>query len=374
MSTQEDYQKRLTLINKAIRSEPVDRIPLIWAGMGMAPRQMGLSIAEFVYSPEKGIDSQLDYMDRLGVDGCNNGLWFRPDVALSATWLSHIKMPGHELPDDSLWQVDEKEIMQVEDYDIILDQGIEAFMGQSLPKVVDMEQFQQGAAQMAEFNPIQFKTLIDRGYPSVAGGVTTIPFETLCGGRSMMSFFMDLYRIPDKVNAVMEAITPMYIHMALKDVEASGIRAVWVGGWRTASAMLAPKLWDRFVFPYLEKVVGALAEQNIISVLHLDQDWTRDIARFKELPAKSCVLNLDGMTDVRKVKQALGDHAAIMGDVPSELLATGTPERVRTYVKELIDDIGPTGLLLCPGCDAPINAKHENVMAMYEAGREFGQS
>jgi uroporphyrinogen-III decarboxylase len=188
----------------------------------------------------------------------------------------------------------------------------------------------------------------------------------------MMSFFMDLYRIPDKVKAVMDYMLPMYIGMALQAVQASGIRGVWIGGWRTASAMLAPKLWDKFVFPYMHQVVTALAQQNIISILHLDQDWTRDIARFKELPAKSCVLNLDGMTDVRRVKQALGDQMSILGDVPSELLATGTPERVRTYVKELIEDVGPTGLLLCPGCDAPINAKHENVVAMYDAGREFG--
>ena len=155
-------------------------------------------------------------------------------------------------------------------------------------------------------------------------------------------------------------------------VEQSGIRRVWVGGWRSASALLAPKLWDEFVFPYFQQVVSALAEKDVISVLHLDQDWTRDLARLRELPAGKCILNPDGMTDIRKAKEILGDHMAILGDVPPGLLASGTPDDVYNYVRDLIKDIGPQGLLLCPGCDAPINAKGENMVAMYEAGREFG--
>jgi hypothetical protein len=157
MSMEEKYQTRLDRINKAIRCEPVDRIPLIWAGTATAPKQMGLTMAEFIYQPEKGIASQLDYMDKLGVDGYNSPLWYRPDVGLTGVWLSHIKMPGRELPEDMVWQVEEKEIMTVADYDIILDQGIEAFIGQLLPKVVDMQQFHEGMGQMSQFSPGMFK-------------------------------------------------------------------------------------------------------------------------------------------------------------------------------------------------------------------------
>lgn len=39
---------------------------------------------------------------------------------------------------------------------------------------------------------------------------------------------------------------------------------------------------------------------------------------------------------------------------------------------ELIRDLGPTGLVMNPGCEIPFNAKPENVRAMVEATREFG--
>ena len=108
MTMDAKFKERLTLINKAIRCEPVDRIPLIWQGTAPAPIQMGLTMAEFAFEPLKGIKAQLDYMDKLGVDGSNAPLWFRADVGLTATWLSHIKMPGRELPANMIWQVEEK--------------------------------------------------------------------------------------------------------------------------------------------------------------------------------------------------------------------------------------------------------------------------
>ena len=76
------------------------------------------------------------------------------------------------------------------------------------------------------------------------------------------------------------------------------------------------------------------------------------------------------MTDIRKFKEVAGDHMAMMGDVPASLLTLGTPDEVRQYVRDLIELFEGNGLLLCPGCDAPINAKPENMEAMVAAAHE----
>jgi uroporphyrinogen-III decarboxylase len=190
----------------------------------------------------------------------------------------------------------------------------------------------------------------------------------------MHKFFLDLYRMPDKVKAAMDVMLPSMIEQGIGAAKLGGVPAVWVGGWRTASAMLAPQIWDNLVFPYYHEIVLKLAENGITSVLHWDQNWTRDLGRLRELPAKKFALNPDGMTDIRKAKEILRDRAAIIGDVPSSLFAAGTPDDIRNYVRDLVRDIGPTGLILCPGCDAPINAKPENMEAFVSASREFGTS
>jgi uroporphyrinogen-III decarboxylase len=262
--------------------------------------------------------------------------------------------------------------MKPEDYEVILDKGWPVFLEKYYPRVIDTNELNESRAWIrANIENVKQKCR-EHGYVPISFGGTSIPFEYLCGGRSMSRFYIDLYRNKEKVKEVMDQMMPHMIQEDVETAELSGISAVWVGGWRSASSLIAPRIWDSLVFPYFLELVQALADKGIVSVLHFDQDWTRDLARFNELPAKMCLLNTDGMTDLRKAKEILGDHMAIMGDVPSNLLCSGTPDDTFNYVRELIRDVGPTGLILCPGCDAPISANPENMKAMLAASREFG--
>jgi uroporphyrinogen-III decarboxylase len=374
MSKEALYQERYALIEKAIKLEPVDRIPVVYMGVAFAPRYMGMSIAEFCADPEAALQVTLAAMDRLGgLDGANMAGGGSIAAALTGLWLSHIAIPGRELPPESLWQVQEAEVLTVDDYDTILEKGFNAFLMEYLPRVVDMAEFGAAMAWNAANGARTQQLYREHGYVVVCDApmMANIPFEPLCGGRSMGKFFLDLYRIPDKVEAVMQVM----LAETLAGIEAInapfGIGGAWLGGWRAASALLAPKLWDRFVWPYYLAIANALIAKGIKPVLHWDQDWTRDLARLKELPAKTCVLNPDGMTDLRKFKELVGDRMAVMGDVPASLFAAGTPDDIYDYVRDLVRDIGPTGLILCPGCDAPINTKPENMEAFVAAAHEF---
>jgi uroporphyrinogen-III decarboxylase len=334
---------------------------------------MGITVADFLSDQNRAMDLTIKYMDKLnGLDGSNSIPSTIINVELTLLWHNRVQMPGRELPDDTLWQVDEKEVMSIEDYDMIINDGFQAFQAQHLPKVTDMAEFQSAIEKMPEISHIIRNAFIDNGYVPMTGGVSTIPFEILCGGRSMTQFYMDLYRRPEKVKAAMDAMIHDQIEMACRIVETTGIKRIWVGGWRSASMLLAPNLWDEFVFPYFKRLTWALAEKDIVSILHFDQDWTRDLRRLLDLPPKKCVLNIDGMTDIRQAKEILGNHMAIMGDIPSALLKTGTAEALYSWARELIRDIGPTGFLLAPGCEAPIDAKSENMEAYVAAGRDFG--
>jgi uroporphyrinogen-III decarboxylase len=374
MSNAALYQERLSRIQNAINLEPVDRVPIIYIAMAFSPRYMGVSLAQFCTDPSAPEQTTLAAIKKLGgIDGLNYLPIPRNHVGLTMAWLSRVDIPGRELPEDSLWQVHEAEVMKASEYDTIIEKGWIAFRNSFLPRVIDMAELKATMEWLGAGGP---KAVVERfreeGYVMVRGAATTIPFESLCGARSMQQFFLDLYRTPDKVKAAMDVMLPEMIQAGVAQAKVSGGLGSWVGGWRSASAFLAPKIWDKFVFPYFHKTVEALAENGVLSILHFDQDWTRDLARLRELPAKKCILNPDGMTNIRKAKEILGDHMAIMGDIPAALLATGTPDDVYKYVRELVRDVGPTGLLLCPGCDAPFNTKPENMEAFVAAGREFG--
>ncbi len=369
------YEERRRRIEAAIAFEPVDQLPIAYMGMAFAPRYMGMSMADFCEIDQNNTDVTLAALDRMGSDlwdGINAMPCGRIVPSLTSLWLSRIDSPGRELPPDSLWQVHEAEVMTPDDYDTILEKGWYAFLDEYLPRVIDPIELRESQDWVkAHIEPVKEQCRA-HGYVPISFGNTTIPFEYLCGGRSMGRFFIDLYRDKERVKAVMDVMQPHMIRSGVSVARRSGIPAVWVGGWRSASSLIAPKIWDELVFPYFVEITHALAKEGIVSVLHLDQDWTRDLDRFHELPERMCLLNSDGMTDLRRARELLGDHMAFMGDVPSGLLASGTPDDVFDYVEALIGDIGTTGLILCPGCDVPINAKPENVVALAQAGREFG--
>jgi uroporphyrinogen-III decarboxylase len=289
--------------------------------------------------------------------------------------MSKVAAPGKELPSDSLWQVQEGELMTIEDYDTIINKGWGKYVNSFLPRVVNMREFFSTVIWLQLNTKRIHREYIKRDYVLIcdAPGIQMAPFEALCGCRSMTKFFFDLYRMPDKIQAVLDVILAENLAAIAKlKPDPAGINGEWIGGWRGASGLVAPKLWDRFIWPYILKLAEALIDKGITPVLHWDQDWSRDLERLKELPAKKCILNPDGMTDLVKFKNLVGDRMAMMGDIPSSLLAAGTPKDVHNYVRDRVDLFEGKGLILCPGCDGPINAKPENMKAFVEAAHKYG--
>ncbi len=263
-------------------------------------------------------------------------------------------------------QVLELELMKPEDYDQILHKGWLLWMGRFIMERIDKDLL----GSFMEF--IKFLPgIVDKWYakdvPVIMSGAATIPYENICGARTLTRFIFDMYQNGDQVEKVMDAALPFMAPLMIAMTKYLGLPAMWIGGWRAASEILSPPLWDRFVWPYLERVAFEVIDSGIIPWFHLDSDWTRDLGRFKALPKGQCVLSLDGSTDIRKAKEILGDHMCIAGDVPASLLVLGFPDEVYEYCTELIRDMGPNGFILHSGCDIPADAKLENVQAMVAA-------
>jgi hypothetical protein len=358
-------KERQTRIDKAIAVERPDRIPVILSYAMWAAEVTGFPFPEFCLSVEKSGQKMIEAFE---LCGDADGLEFAGFSAYGSSFLfmSKVKVPGIDLPDDGHHQVAETELMKVDDYDTILGtEWPEYYMDFLRTRVLDDVNPDHLPMNQPPFNA---KAICDPlGIPLLTGGLVGTPYEMLCGARSLQKFTYDLFTIPDKIEAVMNHIVPHLSGPACQMAKDKGFPGVWVGGWRTASAMLSPKLWERFFWPYFERLVNEVVDAGLIAILHMDQDWTRDLARFRELPKGKCIMSLDGVTDIFKAKEILGDHMCIMGDVPAAKFSHGTPDEMHDYCTKLISEIGPEGFILHSGCDIPANAKLENVKAMVYA-------
>jgi uroporphyrinogen-III decarboxylase len=165
----------------------------------------------------------------------------------------------------------------------------------------------------------------------------------------------------------MDEMIPHIFRPFARKARLNGYPAVWIGGWRTAPESLSPNMWNRFVWPYMRRLVYEVLDHDFIPLLHLDANWDRELERFKELPRGKVIMSLDGKTDIVRAKKILGDHLCLMGDVPATMFFREDPEAVYRYSKKLIRELGPRGFILHSGCDIPENAKLENVQAMVTA-------
>lgn len=360
------FEDRKARIVKAIALEKPDRTPVVLEMAAFGARATGMPVSEFSTSYLKSAEAMIETCEKVGnADGIDYA-WMGVQN-LSVAWLSKVKYPGKELPVNSLWQVVEEELMTREDYDKIVEEGWPNWMMSFVTEKIDPELFAKLGVN-GQSIPKIYDMWREKGiYPLGGNYVVTIPFEMLCGARSFSKFIRDLYKMPDQVEATFNAMMPFMTSMMIQNSKQAGYDCMWVGGWRSASAMLAQPLWDRFVYPYFERIINEVVEAGITPLLHFDSNWERDLGRFKGFPKGKAILSLDGMTDIFKAKEILGDTMCIMGDVPASLLTLGTPDDVYNYSRKLIQEIGPEGFILHPGCDIPIDAKLENVQAMVAA-------
>jgi hypothetical protein len=351
-------------IRDAVALREPDRVPVVPNGAAWAARVTGTRMLDFCTDPRVAYPALIKAYTSLGeIDGFQAPSYHVNAVSL--LWLSRVKVPGRDLPEDKMWQMDESGLMAEDDYDAILAEGygpwLDRYLTERLPGVA--EEF----ACLADSADEATAAWQERGVVILSPLVFTIPYEYFCGGRSMKEFLLDLFRRPDKVQAAMDVAAPVLLQRMREVIREQRPMGVWVGGWRSASEFLAPRLWERFVFPYLKQFVEAVVEEGVIPVLHFDANWTRDLERLRDLPKATCVLSLDGKTDIFRAKEALGDHMCIMGDVHPSMLSLGTPQQVTEYCKRLIREVGPSGFILSSGCDVPPEAPIENVRAMVES-------
>jgi hypothetical protein len=360
----ETVDTRLDRIRKAVALEAPDRVPVVLEYSGFAAHVTGTPMADFLRTAPASLEAMIETFSAIGGGDAINYGSFWP-YGLCHLFLSKVRVPGVDLPDDEMWQVVETELMKRDDYDRICDEGWPSFYASFLAeRVLD--------DVPADYLPPRWQSLdvlgawAELGVPVLTGGDIAPPAELLCGARSMVPFFIDMVEIPDTLDRVMEAMAP-HLSGVISSAKKNGYPCVWVGGWRGAPFLMSPATWNRFIWPYLRDLTLEVLEQGMTPILHLDSDWTRELEHFRELPRGTSILALDGETDIFKAKEILGDHMCIMGDVPAAMLYGGTPDDVYAYSSRLIRELGPEGFILQSGCDIPTNAKLENVKAMVAA-------
>jgi hypothetical protein len=279
------------------------------------------------------------------------------------------RLPGIDIGENDVMQALEQEVLLHEDYERILEEGWDKFYSDDYVYRISegyrgkLEGIVQGLGELGEEAHRKWSEV---GAVNLYSCGAAHPFFTLSLSRSLVAFNNDLYTKQDIVERVIDKMTNDQIAKICSLAPSAGNIHVQIAEER--AEFYSPKIFERFWWPYTKRMVNAFCEQGIITWFHLDGDWIPKMKHFLELPARSFVLQLDSLTDMRKAKAIVGGHCALHGDVPPSLQSIGTAQDVYDYCSTLIRDVGQGGgLVLGVGCEVAPDCKKENLTAILQA-------
>jgi len=212
------------------------------------------------------------------------------------------------------------------------------------------------------------------GTVSAIAGIFKAPLDILADKlRGYLGLAVDLMERPDKVKKACEALMPHLYHVALTSSDPTG--TVPIGFWmhRACVPFISQEHFDNIHWPTLKPIIEELWKNGRQTLFYAEGKWGAHLKTFATLPERSIVFHCD-RDDVFEVHRALGHKFCISGGVPNMMLAYGKPQEVRECVKKIIQGVARDGgYILDASAIVQNDAKVENMKAMTEAGREYGQ-
>lgn len=287
-----------------------------------------------------------------------------------------VKIPGRDLGDNELFQFLEEELMSQDDYKVIIEKGFAAWQtpfvaGIQNPPIKSLmgPRVLFGFIKAGMHAGAAKKKWDKKNIPLMFHSGTAPAFDTFSLSRGLEEFFYDLYDEPDLVKEACAKATPDIIKTAITGVKSTGGNRIAIFAMRSSATFISPAMFEEFAWPYLKQMILAFHEAGLVSVIHCDADWLPMLPYFREVPVGSCIIELDGATDIEKAYEILKGYQVIRGDIPASILAFGTVEETKAYCEKLINLAMGGGFIIGTGCEVPLNCKEENLKALIACTR-----
>jgi uroporphyrinogen-III decarboxylase len=403
------YRERVTRFIRAFQLKKPDRVPCILPANNYPAYYAGTDLRSVMYDYDKLAGAWLKYLHDFEMDTYTPPVMVPPGKALEAVDYKLYKWPGHGIAGTTTsYQCAEGEYMKADEYDALIRDPSDFWLRTYLPRVfgafkaftqlppwtsfeeIAIQSFvpfglpdiQAGFQALLEAGRESLKWLASagavaaqamaEGMPGILSGLAKAPFDTLGDTlRGTQGIMMDMFQRPEKLHRAMETIAPLTIRSAMSAVASAAAPVVFMPLHKGADAFMSVKQFETFYWPTLKKVIMALVNEGIMVILFAEGSYNKRLDVIKELPRASVAWYFD-QTDMFKAKEVIGDTCCLIGNVPTSLIMTGTPQQVKEYCRKLIEVCGKGGGYILAGGAMVDEARPENFRAMMDAAKEYG--
>lgn len=208
----------------------------------------------------------------------------------------------------------------------------------------------------------------------VIGRADQGPFSLACEIRGMSEFLVDLAlgEQPQQIHKLLEFCYQVTLRYALAQIE-QGAHCTSIGDSPSGPDVVSPKLYREYAYPYVKRLANELKSEDIRLAYHICGNSTSILPDMVNTGAD--IIEIDQKADMQAAKSATQGRATLLGPIdPSGVMAAGTPAEVTEKAREAIEILSPGGgFILGPGCALPASTPDENIDALIEAARAYGQ-
>lgn len=178
-----------------------------------------------------------------------------------------------------------------------------------------------------------------------------------------------LYDEPDAVHTVLEKTSEFLIRYisAFKEAGADGVVIA-----EPLAGLLSPKMNREFSCEYMEKIISAVQTDEFAVIYHNCGNTVMSLLE-DIFALNAAAYSFGDCLDMKEVLDHAPDDAICLGNVsPSVQFAGGTSESIALVTTELLKMAeGKNNFIISSGCDIPPHAKWENILAFFEAVKNY---
>jgi len=365
------YKERVTRFIRAFQLKEPDRVPCILPASNYAAYYAGYDLKTVMYDYDKLSQAWLkffhDFEDDLDTY-IPPGL-VPPGKSLEAVEYKLYKWPGHGISGDTTsYQCVEAEYMKADEYDALINDPTNFWIRTYMPRVFGAFEAFRKIPAFTSFEEIAIQSFIPYGLPDVQAAFQAL----LAAGTESLKWVAAVGAVAGEVTAagipgIMSGLAkapfdtlgdtlrgPLTIESAITAADSGAVPVVMMPLHKGADGFMSDKQYQTFYWPTFKKVVMALVNEGIIPVLFAEGSYNTRFEYIKELP------------------KAATAWWFIMGNVPTSLMMTGTPQEVKEHCRKLIEVCGKGGGYVLTGGANIDKGPAENMRAMMAAAKEYG--
>jgi len=351
MSTEPNFER----LKKAIHHEEPDRLPL--AEALVAYEIQSLFLGRKV--TDSDLKSQVEFWTRAGYDF----------IPLTVGMMS----PGEITKESSIFGVVQKVLKKDKETEEVIPWDIEEKGVISGPD--DYERFPWGEAAKLDFSKFsKIQPFLPEGMKIIAcsGKIFTLAWMLM----GFQNFCLSLYLQEELIGKIFQEIGEIQLQGAKSLSEIPNIGGLWVVDDLSygSGPMIDPKFLHKYVFPWYEELASICRKEGLLFFFHSDGNIWPILEDLISIGFEAIHPIDPTSMDINEVKTRVGRKIGIMGNIHTDLLASGTPEEVCQLTKKRIKEIAPGGgYALGSGNSVPNWVQFENYQAMRETALTFGQ-